>query len=261
MPGREWIVEAAAEGVEIWTVDGAARRNSLSRAMIADLLANLERTRGDRSLRCVVLTGSGDRAFCAGADLKERSGMSEAEVHAFHASLRAAFRAVEAAPQAFVAAVNGAAMGGGLEMALACDLRVAVETAEMALPEVGLGIIPGGGGTVRLPRAIGVARAKDLILTGRRVGAAEALAMGLVSRVAPAGRLREVALEVAGQVARNAPVSIRQAKRAVDGAFHLSLEEALDFENLMYQDCLGTKDRLEALRAFAEKRKPTFTGE
>jgi methylglutaconyl-CoA hydratase len=146
-------------------------------------------------------------------------------------------------------------------MALACDLRVAVETAEMALPEVGLGIIPGGGGTVRLPRAIGVARAKDLILTGRRVGAAEALAMGLVSRVAPAGRLREVALEVAGQVARNAPVSIRQAKRAVDGAFHLSLEEALAFENLMYQDCLGTKDRLEALRAFAEKRKPTFTGE
>jgi enoyl-CoA hydratase/carnithine racemase len=261
MPGREWIVEAAAEGVEIWTVDGEARRNSLSRAMIAGLLANLERTRGDRSLRCVVLTGRGDRAFCAGADLKERAGMSEAEVHAFHASLRAAFRAIESAPQAFVAAVNGAAMGGGLELALACDLRVAVETAELALPEVGLGIIPGGGGTVRLPRAIGVARAKDLILTGRRVGAAEALGMGLVSRVAPAGRLREVALEVAGQVARNAPVSIRQAKRAVDGAFHLPLEEALAFENLMYQDCLGTRDRLEALRAFAEKRKPTFTGE
>jgi enoyl-CoA hydratase/carnithine racemase len=212
-------------------------------------------------VRCVVLTGAGDRAFCAGADLKERAGMSDAEVHAFHESLRAAFRAVEAAPQVFVAALNGAALGGGLELALACDLRVAAETAEVGLPEVGLGIIPGGGGTVRLPRAIGVARAKDLILTGRRVGAAEALALGLVSRVAPAGRVREAALALADEVARNAPVSLRQAKRAVDGAFHLPLEEALAFENRMYQDCLGTRDRVEALRAFAEKRRPDFTGE
>jgi enoyl-CoA hydratase/carnithine racemase len=168
---------------------------------------------------------------------------------------------MESAPQAFVAALNGAALGGGLEMALACDLRLAAEGAEMGLPEVGLGIIPGGGGTVRLPRAIGVGRAKDLILTGRRIGAAEALSMGLVSRVAPVGTLRAVALEVAGLIARNAPLSIRQAKRAVDGALHLGTEEALAFENRMYQACLGTKDRVEALRAFAEKRKPVFTGE
>jgi enoyl-CoA hydratase/carnithine racemase len=187
--------------------------------------------------------------------------MSDAEVHAFHESLRSAFRAIESAPQAFLAAINGAALGGGLEMALACALRVAVVGAEVGLPEVGLGIIPGGGGTVRLPRAIGVARAKDLILTGRRVGAAEALSLGLVSRVAPAGRVREVALGMAGEVARNAPVSIRQAKRAVDGGLHLPLEEALAFENRMYQDCLGTRDRVEALRAFAEKRRPVFTGE
>jgi len=262
MAGREWVVEETAGGaVEIWTVDGEARRNSLSRAMIRELLEHLDRILQARALRCVVVTGKGDRAFCAGADLKERAGMSEAEVHAFHESLRAAFRAIESAPQAFVAALNGAALGGGLELALACDLRVAVETAEMGLPEVGLGIIPGGGGTVRLPRAIGVARAKDLILTGRRLGAAEALSLGLVSRVAAPGRLREEALALAEQVARNAPVSIRQAKRAVDGAFHLPLEEALAFENRMYQDCLKTKDRVEALRAFAEKRKPNFTGE
>ena len=262
MAAREWIVEEASGGrVEVWTVDGEARRNSLSRAMVRGLLANLDRVRDRRGVRCVVLTGAGDRAFCAGADLKERAGMTDAEVHAFHESLRAAFRAVEAAPQVFVAALNGAALGGGLELALACDLRVAAETAEVGLPEVGLGIIPGGGGTVRLPRAIGVARAKDLILTGRRVGAAEALALGLVSRVAPAGRLREAALALADEVARNAPVSLRQAKRAVDGAFHLPLEEALAFENRMYQDCLGTRDRVEALRAFAEKRRPDFTGE
>lgn len=260
MSTREWIVERR-DGIEVWTVDGEARRNALSRAMIAGLLENLDRVREDRGLRCVVVTGKGDKAFCAGADLKERAGMSAEEVHAFHRSLRDAFRAIEAAPQAFVAAMNGAALGGGLELALACDLRVAVEGAEMGLPEVGLGIIPGAGGTVRLPRAIGVARAKDLILTGRRVGASEALAMGLVSRLAPAGRLLDVALELAGMVARNAPVSIRQAKRAVDGGLHLDLDAALDHENRMYQDCLSTKDRVEALRAFAEKRRPIFTGE
>ncbi len=260
MSGREWRVERL-DGVEVWTIDGEARRNALSRAMVKELLENLARVRDDRALRCVVLTGAGDKAFCAGADLKERATMSAEDVHAFHHALRDAFRGIESAPQAFVAAMNGAALGGGLEMALACDLRVAVEGAEMGLPEVGLGIIPGAGGTVRLPRAIGVSRAKDLILTGRRVGAAEALAMGLVSRVAPAGKLREVALEVAGLVARNAPVSIRQAKRAVDGGLHLDLDAALALENAMDQDCLKTKDRVEALRAFAEKRRPVFTGE
>ncbi|HVP69358.1 MAG TPA: enoyl-CoA hydratase-related protein [Anaeromyxobacteraceae bacterium] len=260
MSGREWIVEDLGD-VEVWTIDGQARRNSLSRAMIRELNENLERARERRALRCVVLTGSGERAFCAGADLKERASMSEEDVHAFHEALRRAFRAVETSPQAFVAAINGAALGGGLELALACDLRVAVATAEMGLPEVGLGIIPGAGGTVRLPRTVGVGRAKDLILTGRRVGAAEALALGLVSRVAQPGHLREEALALAGQVAANAPVSIRQAKRAVDGGFHLPLEEALAHENRMYQDCLRTRDRLEALQAFAEKRKPIFTGE
>jgi methylglutaconyl-CoA hydratase len=260
MSHREWVIERL-EGIELWTIDGEARRNALSRAMVRELLENLARIRDDRSLRCVILTGRGAKAFCAGADLKERASMSAEDVHDFHESLRSAFRGIESAPQAFVAALNGAALGGGLELALACDLRVAAEGVEMGLPEVGLGIIPGAGGTVRLPRAIGVARAKELILTGRRVGAAEALAMGLVSRVAPPDALREVAIETAGLVARNAPVSIRQAKRAIDGALHLDLDEALAYENRMYQDCLGTRDRVEALRAFAEKRKPIFTGE
>ena len=260
MSRREWSVDRL-DGIELWTIDGEARRNALSRAMIRELLENLVRVRDDRAVRCVVITGKGDKAFCAGADLKERATMSAGEVHHFHESLRDAFRGIESAPQAFVAALNGAALGGGLELALACDLRVVVEGAEMGLPEVGLGIIPGGGGTVRLPRAIGVARAKELILTGRRVGAPEALAMGLVSRVARPGTLREVALELAGLVARNAPISIRQAKRAIDGGLHLDLDAALAHVNRMYQDCLGTSDRVEALRAFAEKRKPVFTGE
>jgi methylglutaconyl-CoA hydratase len=256
----EFVVEDRG-AVETWTIDGEARRNSLSVAMVGELVAHLDRIEGRRPLRCVVLTGTGDKAFCAGADLKERARMSEEDVHAFHLSLRRALRGIESAAQVFVAALNGAALGGGLELALACDLRIAAPGAEVGLPEVGLGIIPGGGGTQRLPRAIGVARAKDLILTARRVGAEEALSLGLVSRVSAPGRLREEALALAERVARNAPVSLRQAKRAVDGGLSLPIEEALDLEHRMYQDCLGTKDRVEALRAFAEKRTPDFKGE
>ncbi len=256
----EWIVEERGD-IEVWTIDGEARRNSITRAMLAGLIAELRRAEQRRELRCVVVTGAGTRAFCAGADLKERARMSEADVHAFHRDLRAALHGIEASPKAFVAAINGAALGGGLELALACDLRVMSAAAEVGLPEVGLGIIPGGGATQRLPRAIGVARAKDLILTARRIDAVEALAFGLVTRAAPPELLRGAALEMASEVARNAPVSLRQAKRAIDGGFHLPLEEALDLENRMYQDCLATKDRVEALKAFAEKRRPNFSGE
>jgi enoyl-CoA hydratase/carnithine racemase len=249
------------DGVELWTIDGEARRNSITLALLAALRAELARAAEDRSLRVVVLTGAGDKAFCAGADLKERASMTADDVHAFHAGLRAALGAIQALPQPVVAALNGAALGGGLELALACDLRLAAEGAILGLPEVSLGIIPGGGGTQRLARLVGVARAKDLVLTARRIPAAEALAMGLVGHVAPGARLLEEAFTLAGHLARNAPVSLRQAKRAIDGGFHLPLEEALDLENQLYQACLGTKDRVEALRAFAEKRPPVFTGE
>lgn len=256
----EWIVEDRGE-IEAWTLDGAPRRNSITRAVLAGLLGELRRAAVRASLRCVVITGAGDRAFCAGADLKERARMSDAEVEGFHRELRAALGAIEASPKAFVAALNGAALGGGLELALACDLRIMSTAAEVGLPEVSLGIIPGGGGTQRLARAVGVARAKDLVLTARRMGAVEALEWGLVTRLAPPEALREEALALAQEVARNAPISLRQAKRAVDGGFHLPLEDALDLEHRLYQDCLSTRDRREALRAFAEKRRPVFTGE
>jgi len=246
---------------EVWTIDGEARRNAISMAMLAALRGHLARAAGDRELRCVVLTGAGDKAFCAGADLKERASMSKEEVHRFHHDLGDALGAIEAAPQPFVAALNGAALGGGLELALACDLRVAAAGIQVGLPEVGLGIIPGGGGTQRLARLVGVARAKDLVLTARRCPAEEALAMGLVSRVAPPGKLLEEAEALAAQIAKNAPISLRQAKRAIDGGWHLPLADALELENRMYQDCLATEDRKEALRAFAEKRPPVFRGE
>jgi enoyl-CoA hydratase/carnithine racemase len=247
--------------VERWTILGEARRNSLTMALLAELASQQARAAADRALRAVILTGAGDKAFCAGADLKERARMSEAEVAGFHRAIRAAFDGFERLPQPVIAALNGAALGGGLELALACDLRLAAEGVELGLPEVGLGIIPGAGGTQRLPRLVGVARAKELILTARRIGAAEALAIGLVSAVVAPERLGEEALGLAARVARNAPVALRQAKRAVDGGLHLPLAEALDLENRLYQDCIPTQDRREALRAFAERRPPVFTGE
>ena len=256
----EWLVERHGP-VERWTIQGEARRNSLTMALLAEGAGHLARAAGDRALRVVVLRGAGQKAFCAGADLKERARMADAEVAAFHHGLKALLTGLEALPQPVVAALNGAALGGGLELALACDLRVAADGIELGLPEVALGIIPGAGGTQRLPRLVGVARAKDLVLTARRVGAAEALAMGLVSAVVPPERLDEEALALAARVARNAPVSLRQAKRAIDRGLHLSLHDGLDLENQLYQACLPTKDRQEALRAFAEKRPPVFTGE
>jgi enoyl-CoA hydratase/carnithine racemase len=256
----EWSVERLG-AIERWTILGEARRNSLSVALLRELGEHQARAAADRSLRVVIVTGAGTKAFCAGADLKERARMDEGAVAGFHRAIRAAFDGFEALPQPVIAAINGAALGGGLELALACDLRLAAEGAELALPEVGLGIIPGAGGTQRLPRLIGAARAKELILTARRLTASEALAFGLVGQVVPAADLGDAALALGERVARNAPVSLRQAKRAVDRGLSLPLHEALDLENKLYQACIPTADRREALLAFAEKRAPVFRGE
>jgi enoyl-CoA hydratase/carnithine racemase len=247
--------------VDVWTIDGEARRNPISRAMIAELEALVSRVSASgHSTRAVVLTGAGDKAFCAGADLKERATMSAPEVRAFLDSLRRTFRAMERSECTFIAAVNGIAFGGGTELALACDLRVATPSAELGLTEVKLGIIPGGGGTQRLSRLIGPGRAKDLILTGRRVSAAEALNLGLVNRVAPEGQLLETAVALAESIAANAPIAVAAAKHAIDDGLALGLDDALALEQRKYELTLQTEDRLEGLKAFAEKRAPQFKG-
>jgi len=254
----EWKVEPRGPGVELWTIDGEARRNAIGRAMLAELEANV--ARAARSSRVVVLTGAGDKSFCAGADLKERAGMSEAEVREFLDRLRRTLRAMETADAVFIAAVNGTAFGGGTELALTCDLRLAAPSAEMGLTEVKLGIIPGGGGTQRLARLIGPGRARDLILTGRRVAAAEALELGLVNRVSAQGKLIDEALEMAAQIASNAPIAVAAAKHAIAEGLSLPMDDALKLELSHYEKVLGTEDRLEGLRAFAEKRPPVFRG-
>ena len=253
-------IRVATHGAaEVWTLDGEARRNSISQAMLAEL-ADRVADADARCVRAVVLTGAGDKAFCSGADLKERATMIEGEVRAFLDKLRETFRALELADTIFIAALNGAAFGGGTELALACDLRVAAPTAELGLTEVKLGIIPGGGGTQRLARLIGPGRAKELILTGRRVLADEAFALGIVNRVAGPGGLQAEALALAEQIGANAPIAVAAAKHAVDEGLDLPLEQGLVCEQLHYAKTLGTQDRLEGLSAFREKRSPVFQG-
>jgi enoyl-CoA hydratase/carnithine racemase len=246
--------------VEIWTLDAEDTRNAISRAVLAELEARVARVAGGQEVRVVILTGAGEKAFCAGADLKERATMSEADVRAFLGGLRRTLRTLETSNTVFIAAINGSALGGGTELALACDLRVAAPAAEMGLTEVRLGIIPGGGGTQRLARLIGAGRAKDLILTGRRLNAAEAFAIGLVQRMAPEGRLMEVSLAIAEQIAENAPLAVAAAKHAVDRGLDLEMDAALALELEQYETVLRSEDRLEGLRAFAEKRRPVWKG-
>ncbi len=251
----EFIITAHGP-FEQWTIDGEVRRNALSRAMVAELKTNVERVSADREVRCVVLTGAGHKAFCAGADLKERAGMTPHEVAGFLESMRKTFRALELSDCVFIAFINGAAFGGGTELSLCCDLRVIAAEAEMGLTEVKLGIIPGAGGTQRLPRLVGKGTAKDLILTGRRVAAAEAVSLGLASKV---GTLDD-ALSLARTICENAPIAVSAAKHAIDEGAHLELDEALSVEQQQYAKTLGTEDRLEGLQAFAEKRPPVYRG-
>ncbi len=234
--------------------------NALSFPMLRELAGALEEIQFDPGVRCVIVTGAGDRAFCAGADLKERAGMSEDQVRRYIHTIRNTFTLVENLPMPAIAAVNGVALGGGTELALACDLRVVSETATMGLTETSLAIIPGAGGTQRLPRIVGKAKAKEMIFMARRISAQEALEIGLANRVVPPDRLMDTAREMAEAICRNGPVAIRAAKRAIDRGMEMDLASALVFESTCYEMTIPTEDRLEGLRAFREKRKPEYKG-
>jgi enoyl-CoA hydratase/carnithine racemase len=250
------IIVASQGHQETWTINGEAKRNALSKALVAELAEQVARVSADRTVRCVVLRGAGAKAFCAGADLKERATMSPAEVTAFLQLMRKTFRAIELSDCVFIAFLNGVAFGGGTELALCCDVRVVAAEAELGLTEVKLGIIPGAGGTQRLPRLVGKGVAKELILTGRRVPAAEAVALGLASRVGT----QEDAEALAKQICENAPIAVGLAKHAIDEGAHLDLDAALELEQQKYAQTIGTEDRLEGLKAFAEKRPPVYRG-
>jgi len=210
------------------------------------------------STRCVVLTGAGDRAFCAGADLKERDGMTESVWRAQHEIFERAFMALMELPLPVIAAVNGHAFGGGLEMALCCDFIYAARAARMALPEVRLGLMPGGAGTQNLPRAAGERRAKELILSAEPFDAQQGYEWGIVNRVCD--NALEEALSTAGKISANAPLSVRQAKKSIHYGLQMDLATGYRFEIEAYNQLVGTDDRKEGVRAFNEKRKPKFQG-
>ncbi|MDL4776105.1 enoyl-CoA hydratase/isomerase family protein [Actinomadura xylanilytica] len=232
--------------------------NALSTAMARRLAAVCAEVAADPSARAVVLSAAGERAFCVGADLKERNTMSDAEILAQRPVFRAAFGAVLDLPQPVVAAVHGYALGGGCELALSCDVIVADGTAVFGLPEVGVGLVPGGGGTQLAVRRLGPGRAADLVLTGRRLAVAEAREYGLVDRSVPAGTAREEALAVAGTIAGNSPAAVRAAKRAMRLGAEGSLAAGLDIEDNAWRTLALSADRREGIAAFNDKRRPNW---
>ncbi len=247
--------------VAIVRIDRADRMNALSRATLLAFGRIGRELASDASLRAIVVTATGDKAFCAGADLKERQGMDENAVRDQVKLYRTELCWLDRLPVPVVAALNGVTLGGGLELALLADLRVAAAHAVIGLPETTIGIIPGAGGTQRLPRVVGEARAKELILLGRRLSADEALAIGLVNRVTPAGvDLLDDTLAFIAPISQGAPIAQAAALRAIDLSFETGLEHGLELERVLYDECLRSEDRSEALRAFAEKRKPEFKG-
>jgi methylglutaconyl-CoA hydratase len=251
-------IETPAEHVRALVLDKPPV-NALGKELVNDLLDACAALHHDPAARCVIVRSAG-KHFCAGADLKERQGMSLDEVKSFVPKLAGVCNALASLPMPSIAAVHGTAAGGGCEVALGCDFRLLAEDATIGLRETALAILPGAGGTQRLPRLVGPAIAKRWIFTAKMHTAAEAKEDGVAQQVVPAANLEAAALDLARAIAANGPVAIRLAKRAIDEGAGLPLKDALALEWECYQGILGTEDRVEALAAFAEKRPPRFQG-
>ena len=255
------IREDREDGVTLLTLSRPASANALNTQMGLDLLDVFRGVQMEpEQFRCLVLTGAGDKAFCAGGDLRERNGMTDAQWRSQHIVFEQALYAMMDCPVPVVAAVNGVAYGGGAEIALFCDFIHAVENATFAFPEAKLGIIPGGGGTQNLPRAIGLRRAKELAFTGRPFTAKEAESWGMVNHVWQQAELLPAVLELAGKIAAQGPVSIRQLKRAMTMGVETDLKTGLAIEIEAYNRTVTTQDRREGVLAYNEGRTPQFTG-
>jgi enoyl-CoA hydratase len=254
-------VELPQPHVKLITLNRPDVANAMNTQMGRDLLACFDGINAARSeQRCIVLTGAGQRTFCAGGDLKERNGMTDAQWQDQHLIFERAIRALLGCPVPVIAAVNGAAFAGGLEIALCCDFIYAAAHARFALTEATLGIMPGAGGTQTLPRAIGARRAKELMLTGRPFSVQEAFTWGMVNRICTPADLLSQALATAVEMAANAPIATRQIKQAVTCGLNMDLVSGMMFEIEAYNRLVPTEDRREGIRAFNEKRRPDFQG-
>lgn len=253
-------VETIDDKIALITLDRPNAANAMSRALLDGLNDGIQTVQSNKQLTCAIITGSGVKAFCAGADLKERKGMSDEQVIEAVRYIGYTVTQVEAMEIPVIAAINGVAFGGGLELALACDIRIAAETAKMGLTETSLAIIPGAGGTQRLPRLIGVGLAKQLIFTAKRLTAKEAYKIGLVEEVVPQDELLDFAIQMAKSIANNGPIALRQAKKAINQGMQVDIHTGLEIEHLCYRETIPTNDRREGLLAFQEKRTPVYRG-
>lgn len=257
------LLKEKKEGVLILTLNRPEAMNCFSFALLNELNVAIKEANFDPDLRVIIITGAAGRkkaAFCAGADLVERRTMPPDDVQRFIHTISATFSDVQNVKAPVIAAINGFAFGGGLELALACDIRIASSDAVMGLTETSLAIIPGGGGTQRLPRIIGMAKAKELIYMAKRITADEALACGLISQVVTPGRLMDTCIAVAQKIRENGPVAVQQAKFAINKGMECSLDVGLGIEARAYAITIPTEDRVEGLNAFREKRKPEYKG-
>ncbi|MEJ2657343.1 MAG: enoyl-CoA hydratase-related protein [Desulfobacterales bacterium] len=248
------------DGVAMLTLNRPDVMNSFNFALLHALKEQIEALKFNDKIRVVIITGAGQKAFCAGADLKERTAYSELEVKTFIFTIRNLFTDIEYLNKPVIAAVNGIALGGGTELALACDIRIASMNVSMGLTETRLAIIPGAGGTQRLPRLIGRGKAKELIFTGRRVDAREALQIGLLNQICEPETLLEDCFKMAAMICETGPIAIQQAKYAINYGLETDIHTGLGIESNAYWITLPTEDRLEGLAAFKEKRKPVYKG-
>ena len=256
---QELILEDRKDQVAVLTLNRPEVMNSFNFEMLRALRLRMETLHFDPEIRVVIVTGAG-KAFCAGADLKERATLSETQVREFIYTIRNLFTFIEYMNKPVIAAINGIALGGGTELALACDIRIASESASMGLTETRLAIIPGAGGTQRLPRIVGRGKAKELIFTGRRVDSQEAVAIGLVNKACSHESLMEECRTMAAMICETGPIAIQQAKYAINYGLETDLHTGLAIESNAYWITVPTEDRLEGLSAFREKRKPVYKG-
>jgi len=256
------LLEVGEDGVATLTLNRPEAMNAITQRMKEELAAALDAVAADERARVLLLTGAGGKAFCAGADIKERSGQdpTPAEFVFRQQATHRLFTRIEQFAKPVLCAINGVAFGGGAEIALCADIRLMADTASIGLTEVNLGVIPAGGGTQRLPRLVGTAKAKELIFTAARLQAGEALAIGLVNRVVPAADLMAAARDLARTIASKPPLAVRLAKQAIDKGGQADLQTALGFELYAAAILFDTEDRKEGMRAFVEKRAPQFRG-
>lgn len=255
-----FVLLEVEKGIATVRLNRAEVGNALSFLTLLQLREYTHEIAYRRDIRVVVITGAGEKSFCAGADLKERKTMSEQQVRQFLATIRDTFTEIAELPQPVICAMNGFAFGGGLELALACDLRIVEDHVQLGLTETSLGIIPGAGGTQRLSRLIGSSKAKELIFTARRLKAQEAMEWGIANYMVPRGESVSKAYELATQMCANAPLAIAQAKFAIDRGLESDVRTGIWIEAKAYETLIPTEDRLEGLCAFAEKRKPNYQG-